>query len=151
METADRIRALRIRAGKSRLEMAQSLGLNSAWYDDLEQREGELAATLNVFQAMQLASLLGVRLHELFDAGAPAHPRIPLIDLPERILAHATGAGISVEQLEREVGWDLRDFLDAPVQVAAELPLAFLMAIASPLGIDWLSLAPEDDADTGAG
>lgn len=129
--------------------MAQSLGLNTAWYEDLEQNEGELASTLTLFQAMHLASLLGVRLHALFGVAAPPADRVALIDLPERVLAHAKRAGVTVDALEREIGWDLRELLDSPVQAAAELPVAFFMALAAPLGIDWLSLAPEEDADTG--
>lgn len=127
--------------------MAQSLGLNPAWYDDLEQNEGELASTLTLFQTMQLASLLGVRMRDLFEAGPPTTSSITLVDLPERIRAHASGSGISIETLEDEIGWNVQDFLDSPVPVVAELPIAFLMAIAEQLGIDWLSLAPENDAD----
>jgi DNA-binding XRE family transcriptional regulator len=66
---AARLRAIRVRAGKSQAEIAQRLGLNEAWYADLEQRDGELAASLTLFKAMELASLFGVTLHELI--GAP--------------------------------------------------------------------------------
>ena len=146
MNTAARLRgALRIRAGKSRLEMARALGLNPAWYDDLEQNDGELASTLTLFQTMQLASLLGVHLRDLFETGPPTTSPIALVDLPQRIRAHVARSGMSIEALEDVIGWNVQDFLEAPVQVAAELPIAFLIAIAKQLGIDWLSLAPEDD------
>jgi transcriptional regulator with XRE-family HTH domain len=39
MVTAARIRGLRIRAGKPQAEMSQLLGLNLAWYSDLEKRD----------------------------------------------------------------------------------------------------------------
>lgn len=146
MNITTRLRALRIRAGKSRVEMAHSLGIDPAWYEDLEHKDGELAATLTLFQATQLASLLGVRLRELFDAPSCAPTPISLVDLPGRIRSHAAHTRVSIEALEAALGWDLRDFLESPVQVAAELPIAFLMAIAAHLGIDWLSLTPEDDA-----
>jgi transcriptional regulator with XRE-family HTH domain len=146
MNIATRLRALRIRAGKSRLEMAQSLGIDPAWYEDLEQKDGELTATLTLFQATQLASLLGVRLRELFDAQSSAPSPISLVDLSSRIRSDAAHSRVSIEALEAALGWDLRDFLESPVQVAAELPVAFLMAIAAHLRIDWLSLTPEDDA-----
>jgi transcriptional regulator with XRE-family HTH domain len=141
--TAARLRALRIRAGKSRLEVAQSIGLNPAWYNDLEQNEGELAATLTLFQAMQLASLLGVQIRDLFEAAPAATSPITLVDLPQRIRMHAAAMGIGIERLESVIGWSLQDFMDSPVQVTAELPIAFLIAVAGELGIDWLSLAPE--------
>lgn len=143
--TAEKIRSARIRAGKSKAEVAERLGLNAAWYDDLERRDEELAATLTIFQAMALAALLGVRLGDLFDDGAPPGPPIAIIDLPARISVHLAGAGLSLAQFEEQVGWELGPFLDAPVQLAAELPIAFLQALAAPLGIHWLSLAPAPD------
>lgn len=136
-----------MRAGKSQLEMANLLGLNAAWYADLEQRDDELAATLTLFQAAQLASLLGVGLHALFDNAVRPEERIPLPELPGRIEAHAVRKRISVEQLEDEVGWELREFLESPVQVAAEMPIAFFQAIAAVLGVNWLSFVPEDHVD----
>lgn len=145
MGIAESIRTARIRAGKSKAEVAAHLGLNAAWYDDLEQRDDELAATLTIFQAMDLAALLGVRLGDLFgDDALPGQP-VAIIDLPERIREHLVSAGLSLDQFEDQVGWELGPFLASPVQVAAELPIAFFQALAATLGIHWLSLAPEPD------
>ena len=121
----------------------QSLGLNAAWYDDLEQHDGELVSSLTLFQAMQLASLLGVKLHDFFEGGSPPNQRIALVELPERIKEHLAREGISVEQLEEKVGWELRGFLESPVQTAAEFPIAFFQSLAHNLGLDWLSFVPE--------
>jgi len=145
MGTADRLRTARIRAGKSKAQVAERLGLNSAWYEDLEQRDDELAATLTIFQAMDLASTIGLRLGDLFDDGAPPAHHVLIIDLPARIRAHLASTGLSLEQFEDQVGWELGPFLASPVQVAAELPIAFFQALAAPLGIHWLSLVPEPD------
>jgi transcriptional regulator with XRE-family HTH domain len=82
MGTAARIRGLRIRAGKSQAEMSQRLGLNPAWYSDLEKRDDELASTLTIFKAMELASIFGVTLHELLDEPPVADERIALMELP---------------------------------------------------------------------
>jgi transcriptional regulator with XRE-family HTH domain len=142
--TANRIRALRIRAGKSQADMAQRLGLNIAWYADLESRDEELASTLTIFKAMELASLLGVTLHELLDEPPLMDERIALMDLPERILAHAKRQGLSVEQMQERLGWELREFLDTPLSAAAELPIQFFRAVAATLGINWLALVPDE-------
>ena len=142
MATAARIRAYRIRAGKSQADIAKALDINIAWYADLESRDGELAATLSLFKAMELASTLGVPLHELLDDPPFNGEPIALMELPEHILAYAKHQGISIEQLEKQTGWDLRDFLASPVQSAAELPLEFFQAIAALLGINWLALVP---------
>src|SRR5258706_6141727 len=99
MGIAARIRAFRVRAGKSQAEMAQSLGLNLAWYADLEARDDELVSTLTMFKAMELASIFGVPFHELLDA-PPSAQRISLIDLPDRITAYARHARIPQEELQ---------------------------------------------------
>ena len=146
MGTAAQIRNYRVRAGKSPGEVAQHLGLNDAWYQDLERHDDELASTLTLFQAIELASVLGVRLHDLLGKEAPPDELIALIDLPSRITAHVARKGISIEQFEEEVGWELQDFLQSPIKVAAESPIIFLQAVAEHLRINWLSLIPDDHA-----
>lgn len=147
MGIAARVRAFRVRAGKSQAEMAQRLELNEAWYADLERHDDELASTLTIFKAMEMASILGVTLAELLDEPAAlADERIALIDLPDRILAHASRKRISLAQLEEQIGWELQDFVDAPVSAAAGLPIRFFQALAAALGINWLALVPDQVA-----
>jgi transcriptional regulator with XRE-family HTH domain len=141
---AEKIRTARIRAGKSRAEAVAHLALNPAWYDDLEQRDGELAETLTLFQGVALAELFGLRLADLFDETAPAGERLALPDLPARIRAHVAAAGISLDQFEEQLGWELGPFLEAPVQLATELPIAFFQALAGALGLHWLLLVPDE-------
>jgi hypothetical protein len=95
---------------------------------------------------MELASLFGVTLHELLDEPPVADERIPIMELPDRILVHAKREGLSVEQLEKRVGWELHEFLGSPVQLAAEFPILFFQALAAALGINWLALVPDEDA-----
>jgi hypothetical protein len=118
--------------------------LNAAWYADLEQHDDELASTLTLFQAMELASAVGVRLRDLVPESPAPDELIPLMELPDRIRAQMSRDGISIEQLEDRVGWELREFLDSPLRVAAELPIMFLQAIAAHLGINWLALVPDE-------
>lgn len=143
---AETLRNARIRAGKSRAEVAAHLALNPAWYDDLEQRDGELAATLTLFQGVVLAELFGLRLADLFGEIVPAGERIALPDLPERIRTHLATTSISLDQFEQQLGWELGPFMEAPVQLATELPIAFFQALADVLGIHWLLLVPDDAA-----
>ncbi len=147
MGTAARLRAYRIRAGKSQADLAKSLDLNIAWYADVESRDGELAATLTMFKAMELASILEVPLHELLDAPPVSGKSITLIELPDHILAYAKHAGITVEQLEEQMGWELRDFIARPIQGATELPIRFFQTVATLLGINWLLLVPDESQD----
>ncbi len=144
MQTATNIRTARIRAGKSRAEVAAHLALNPAWYDDLEQRDGELAATLTLFQGVALAELFGLRLADLFGETMPSGERVALPDLAERIRAHVAANGMSLDIFEEQLGWELGPFMEAPVQLATELPIAFFQALAAVLGIHWLLLVPDD-------
>src|SRR5688572_8681863 len=110
MGTAAQIRTYRVRAGKTAGEVARQLGLNDAWYQDLEHHDDELAFTLTLFQAMELASVLGVRLRDLITESALPDQSIPLEDLPAHIKAHVARKGISIEQFEEAVGWQLHEF-----------------------------------------
>ncbi|MDB5902834.1 MAG: hypothetical protein JWM26_1712 [Betaproteobacteria bacterium] len=149
MGIADRTRSFRVRAGRSKLELAERLGLNAAWVDDLEHDDDALVSTLTFFQALDLAAVLGVGLHELVTDAPPPVERIPLVELPERIHDHITREGTSLESFEDQLGWALRDFLESPLTATAELPLEFLQALSAQLGIEWLALIPADDAAAG--
>jgi transcriptional regulator with XRE-family HTH domain len=142
--TAAQIRSYRVRAGKSSSEVAHQIGLNDAWYHDLEQNDDELASTLTLFQGIELASALGVRLHDLIGEAAAPRMAVPLMDLPSLVGAHLARAGMSMEAFEEQVGWDLQELMQAPLKAAAESPIMFLQAIAEQLGMNWLSLVPEE-------
>jgi transcriptional regulator with XRE-family HTH domain len=147
MGTAAQIRAFRVRAGKTRAQMVERLGLNAAWYDDLERNDDELVSTLTLFQAMDLAAALGVGLRDLVPGSPAPDEAVPFMELPDLIRDRMSRDGLSIERLEEKVGWELTQFLGSPLQGAAELPIAFLQAIATYLGINWLALVPgEDDA-----
>jgi transcriptional regulator with XRE-family HTH domain len=147
MGIAGRMRVLRIRAGLSHGQMAQRLELNVAWYADLERHDGELAATLSVFKAMELASLLGVRLHELLGLAPDTVPQVALFDLPQLILARVRRDAISVSQLEQRLGWELADFIASPLQALAALPLQFLQDLAAVLEVSLQALIPDQSVD----
>ena len=147
MGTAARIRYHRVHAGKSPTEVARQLGLNDAWYHDLEHHDGELVSTLTLFQAIELASALGTQLHSLLGEATAPEERIALTDLPQMIRAHLASTRLSIEQFEEQVGWELHDFLESPIKVGAESPIIFLQALAAHLGMNWLSLVPDEHAD----
>jgi transcriptional regulator with XRE-family HTH domain len=149
MGTAVRVRGLRVRAGKSKSDVAERLGLNAAWYDDLEHDDDALVSTLTLFQAIDLACVLGVGLAELVGDDPPPDERLPLMELPARIRDHLAREGLALETFEGRVGWPLGDFLDSPLTVTAEVPVAFLQALSANLGVDWLALIPEDDRPAG--
>lgn len=139
------LRSQRIRAGKSQADLAAELQLNPAWIQDLERRDGELAATLSLFQAMELAAAVGTDLRTLFEEEATIGPHVSIIELPGLIRTLLEREGRTVADLEDELGWEIAPLLEAPLQVATEMPLAFLQAMAACLGIPWLALVAEDE------
>src|SRR6267154_627371 len=56
--TAERIHALRLKSGRTELELAGELGLTIHSYSDLEQHDGELESSVSIAQALKLAKLL---------------------------------------------------------------------------------------------
>ena len=143
MGSAANIRNSRVRAGKSQAEVGERLQVNPAWYQDLETRDDELATTLTLFQVIDLADFLGVSPGILVGAGATDEAHIPVMGLPARIQAHLAAHGLALQEFEEELGWELDDFLRAPLKAAAELPLEFFQALAPRLGFDWLALVPQ--------
>ena len=147
MGTATQIRNYRVRAGKSASEVASQLGLNESWYYDLEHYDDELATTLTLFQSMELASILGVRLRDLVNTDTWTDPSISLTELPPLIEVHVAKVGISIEQFEEQVGWELRELMQSPFKAISESPIIFVQAVAHQLSINWLSLVPDEQGN----
>src|SRR4051794_40033373 len=135
MGIAEKIRAYRVRAGKSAQQVASDLGINDAWYQDLETYDDELASTLTLFQAKHLALLLGVELSELLVENEDAGRKVGLLDLPAIVRKHIEAEDLSIEEFENLVGWELERFLESPVAAAAEMPIAFLRDLSNHLGV----------------
>jgi transcriptional regulator with XRE-family HTH domain len=146
MGIAETVRAYRIRAGKSAQQVASDLGINEAWYQDLETYDDELASTLTLFQAKHLALLLSVELSQLLKENEPAGRKVGLLDLPSIVRKHIEAENLSIEEFENLVGWELKGFLESPVAAAAEMPIAFLRDLSNHLGVSLLSLLVEDHA-----
>lgn len=144
MGVAATLRSHRIRVGKSREDLAAALQLNPAWVQDLERSDDELAATLSLFQAMELAAAVGTDLRTLFADDTPVEPHVSIIELPGLVRALLADEGVTVEGFSDELGWDIAPLLETPLQAATDMPLAFLQEVAVRLGISWLSLIAED-------
>src|SRR5206468_7299163 len=105
MGIAETIRAHRVRAGKSAQQIASDLGINDAWYRDLETYDDEFASTLTLFQAKHLAALLGVRLSDLLVQNEHSGKRVGLLDLPSIVRKHIEVERLSIEEFENLIGW----------------------------------------------
>jgi len=144
MGTAESIRAHRVRAGKSAQQVAADLGINDAWYADLERYDDELWSTLTLFQAKHLAELIGVQLSDLLVENEHPGRRVGLLDLPSVIRKYIEDEQLSVEEFENLTGWEIQEFLESPVAAAAAMPIAFLRDLSNHLDISLLGLLFEE-------
>jgi len=122
--------------------MAHLLGINIHWYYDLERHDDELIATLSLAQALQLATQLGVSLHDMLEVSFRPEDAVMLQDLPKLIEGHLASDGITVDEFSDRIGWDLARFLAAPVEVGFGLPIMFFQDLADGLGIPWPDVLP---------
>ena len=58
IHAAERIQALRVKAGRSEQELAAELGITLHSYRDLEQHDEEIETAVSIAQALKLANLL---------------------------------------------------------------------------------------------
>jgi hypothetical protein len=90
--------------------------------------------------------LVGVTLFELVNQPAVA-ARIAITTLPDKVVTAMKRDGVSVRQLEKDLGFDLHGFLASPIRAATELPIAFFQQLSARLGINWLALIPDQSDD----
>ena len=143
--TADRIRELRLKSGRTESELADALGLTPAAYANLEQDDSEFESTLSISQALRLAGLLGTRLVELVGEGGAAPAAAPTPAAPIGMVRAALAAQLarspdSREILEDAIDWDLGPFLEEARDWPTVYTLDFLRRLAALVDLDWRSL-----------
>jgi hypothetical protein len=146
MSTAARIRARREAIGKSEVELTRLLGVNDEAYGDLELYDDELTTVFSLSQALTLASMLKISLCVLLGDDEFRGDELPLVQLPKLIGSCLSNEGISLEDFESEVGWQLDQFMKSPLRTALGLPVSFLQDLASRLSVDWRSMIPSSHA-----
>lgn len=135
---AERLRALRLKAGLQPETLADQIGLSAAWYEDLETETGEAEDSLDLAQWRKLAVLLNAGMGFLI-TGAILPEEIPALSFQEVArkvrarLEHAPG----IDDLETRTGWDLGPFLKRPAQEGWEQRVPFFRDLCAVLGLDW--------------
>ena len=143
-EYAKLIKDLREKAGKSREEMAQSLGISSASYSDLELDDKELLLALSLRTIEKMCDIFGIGLidlladdKQLFRLPAP----LSFEQLVEMIKVHMAARGMTRQQFEDECDWYLPAHLADPETIWNQ-PVMFLQDVCRCLGLDWLAVVP---------
>ncbi len=135
---AERLKALRIKAGLDAEGIADQIGISAEWYVDLENEPGELEASLDLAQLRKLAILLHVGLGFLL-TGAIVPDEVPALSFLEiaRRLRMRLEHSPDVEALDEKIGWDLGSFLKRPGEEGWDQRAPFFRAVCGELGADW--------------
>ena len=159
MENAsDRLKALRVKAGLEPENLADQIGINAIWYDDLENGEVDMDDTLDLDQIRKLSLLLGVGMSHLV-VGHPLPPGVKPLSFLElarhlkRKLAEGVdteaGAGnmsgaadyqANLDALEETVGWSLDAFLKSPNMEGWGQRMPFFKDVCGSQYLDWMGI-----------
>jgi transcriptional regulator with XRE-family HTH domain len=134
---AERLRALRLKAGLDPEAVADQIGISAAWYADLEAEAGEAEDSLDLAQWRKLAVLLRVGMGFLITGAVPPG-ELPVLSFQE--VARRARARLEhsvVEDLEARTGWDLGAFLKRPGEEGWEQRVPFFRDLCGELGLDW--------------
>jgi transcriptional regulator with XRE-family HTH domain len=138
---SERLRMARERAGLTPEELAERIGITTAWYHDLEGHPGDVSTTLSLAQLRDLASALELDLrHLLLGEEAPLLAiGLSAGDVVERLRQEVAASGKSPEELGAQIGWDVDPLLRAPESIW-ELNLDGLRDVCAFVGVNWTAL-----------
>ncbi len=138
--TADRIKELRLKSGRTESELADALGLTTDAYADLERYDSEIDSTLSISQALQLADLLGAPIVELLGEGDAHAAAVSIATVRAALATQIAHSPDAREALEDAIDWDLGPFLEAPREWTTVYTLDFLRRLAALVDLDWRRL-----------
>lgn len=147
---AQRLKALREKAGLDTGNLSEAIGISASWFDDLENGEGELEESLDLEQIRQLALLLQVDIARLL-TGAPVPlgtKPITFKDLARHIRRRLENES-GLEALEEKCGWDLGGFVKRPDTEGWGQRTGFFRDVCGMLGLDWLGIVAYADSMAG--
>jgi transcriptional regulator with XRE-family HTH domain len=136
---AQRIRALRLKSGRSESELADSLGVTRQAYADLERFDSEVDSVISTHQALNLARLLDTDIAALLGESAEAAP-VPIAAVRAALIAQLERSPDSREALEDAIDWDIGPFLEAGAEWSTVYTLEFLRRLATLVDLDWRRL-----------
>ncbi|MGA2776835.1 MAG: helix-turn-helix transcriptional regulator [Steroidobacteraceae bacterium] len=138
--SAQHLRELRLKSGRSEGELAAALGLTPQGYTDLEHYDSDIDSAISIQQALELARLLGTDLAGLIEPnGKPIVPvRIGVVRAA--LVTQLERSPEAREVLEDAIDWDLGPFLEGLPQWTTVYTLEFLRRLATIVDIDWRRL-----------
>ncbi|MBE9504636.1 MAG: helix-turn-helix transcriptional regulator [Proteobacteria bacterium] len=141
---SERLKQLRIKAGKSEKEMADVVGIPLVSYKPLESYDDEIMERLSLRQVKQLAQACGISSRTLLLESESHQNYIgckTFTELAEKIKQHLSQHNLSIEKFAEETDWYLEDFINKP-ELALDRPAIFLVDLCKPVGLNWLDVVP---------
>jgi transcriptional regulator with XRE-family HTH domain len=136
MGVADRIGALRLKSGRSELELANELGLTVNGYCDLEEDDSEIESVLSLSQVMKLAMLLGTDVLGLLGEAEPA-TKVPIARVRSSLAEYLGNSAEAKESFEDLIDWDVGPFVAGSDEWTSVYTLEFIKKLAVAIEVDW--------------
>jgi transcriptional regulator with XRE-family HTH domain len=136
IRTAERIQALRLKAGRTEQELAAELGITIHSYGDLERHDEELESAVSIAQALKLAGLLHTDLLALLgETEVPV--KMPIARVRSALNAQLGKSAEAKELLEDTINWDLGPFLEGSDEWTTVYTVDFVRQLATAIEVDW--------------
>lgn len=142
---AEKIRQLRLAAGKSEREMAELIGINLPSYFDLESYDDEVIDCLSLTELKKMCQVVKITPVDLLSDKAKIQGRLnhlSFAEFIETVKKHIASEGMTVREFEDKAGWEMEGLLNNPEEIW-ERNVQFLKDVCGELGINWLSVVPE--------
>jgi transcriptional regulator with XRE-family HTH domain len=144
---AQRIAEARSRARLSEQQIAHRLNVTTQSYWDLENYDDEAFTAISLATLTTLGGILGVEPRELL-LGADAKNidrTVTFSAISARLAERLRREGMTVEQLEDRIGWNIEPVLIDP-HALSEFNVEALYNICTALDLDWVAALPSRPA-----
>lgn len=145
---SEKIRQLRLRAGKSEREMAELMNISVESYFDLEAYNDEVLDCISIYELRKMSSAFGVTPVEVLTTVSKTEDKavhISYVELVERIKKHLETQQMTAAEFEDKVGWYIESLFDNPQEIE-ERCVQFLIDVCDELQINWLAAVPNEAA-----
>ena len=119
------------------LAFDSGVGVDGLAVFDIEHFEGDLTACYSPIEVQKFCRVLGIRPIELF-ADSITEPPISTDELVHLIHAECRLRGITLEQFEDKVGWQLSGGIEPPERLLEGISVDGLQWLCRELRVDWL-------------
>jgi len=131
-----RFREFRERAGLTHDDAARQMGISSPAVWDIESCDNEISECYSPSEVRQFCHVLGVHPSELFGVKT-AEPPVSATELVRLIHEQCQSRGVTLEQFEDAVGWQLSACIEPPAHLLEDMTIVGLQWLCRELGINW--------------